>query len=223
MRERIRLINKIHQTEDKISSCENFISRYGKDAYGYKETSKKLVNYKKELERLQEELRLFPELEDVPALKEFLDRYKKATLSWIEAGYERYKDLQEQYNREFEIYRKSHSLSGYSYKARKEFDEEHRKLNEELKECREPFVLYLNRFQLVERDVEIKYIDLLEKVKDITGRINDAGCLRINPKGELDGFITGEKGTAKINTFGAGGYNIQRYHYRTKVTPVKEK
>ena len=56
----------------------------------------------------------------------------------------------------------------------------------------------------------------MERVTKITGVITDASNLHIN-KGELNGTITGEKGAVNVNTIGAGGYNIQRYHFRTLI------
>lgn len=37
---------------------------------------------------------------------------------------------------------------------------------------------------------------------------------------KLNGYIKGNAGTAKLNTIGAGWYNIQRFHFRTLITKV---
>ena len=37
----------------------------------------------------------------------------------------------------------------------------------------------------------------------------------------VNGIIIGEKGKAKVQTFSAGGWNIQCFHYRTRVDRVK--
>lgn len=57
--------------------------------------------------------------------------------------------------------------------------------------------------------------------KRITGEIKDATALTIAETGELNGYIVGEAGTAKINTFSAGGWNIQCFHYRTQIKKIK--
>ena len=66
-----------------------------------------------------------------------------------------------------------------------------------------------------------KYDKLIADVEKITGQITDASFLRENEKGDLDGIVEGVNGRARVNTFGAGGWNIQCFHYRTKVTRVK--
>ena len=73
--------------------------------------------------------------------------------------------------------------------------------------------------EILMKDCKARYFQLVNEVTEITGIIQDATNLHISG-GELNGIIIGEKGKAKINTFSAGGYNIQCFHYRTKVTKV---
>jgi hypothetical protein len=69
----------------------------------------------------------------------------------------------------------------------------------------------------LEADRKAKMIDLIHRVNEVVGTIIDASGLRIDPKGNLNGIIVGEKGKAKVETIGAGGYNIQVFHFRTLV------
>lgn len=75
--------------------------------------------------------------------------------------------------------------------------------------------------KILEREKQNKYEILEKRVKDICGEIQDASNLYIGKNGELNGFIIGDKGKAKVETIGAGGYNIQCFHYRLLVNPVK--
>lgn len=72
----------------------------------------------------------------------------------------------------------------------------------------------------VENEKQIKIIQLTMRVTDVTGTITDASHLSIGEKGDLVGYIKGEKGTAEVQTISAGGWNIQRFHYRTIVTKL---
>ena len=69
----------------------------------------------------------------------------------------------------------------------------------------------------IEQDKKFKMLDLINRINHIVGTITDAQYLSISPEGNLNGYIVGEKGKAKVETIGAGGYAIQCFHYRTLV------
>lgn len=73
----------------------------------------------------------------------------------------------------------------------------------------------------LEQDKRAKMLDLVQRINAVVGTITDASSLQVSAKGNLDGFIVGEKGKARIETISAGGYNIQCFHYRTLVHPIK--
>lgn len=75
----------------------------------------------------------------------------------------------------------------------------------------------------LEREKQNKMVDLIQRVNAVVGSMTDAGGLRIDVKGNLNGIVVGEKGKAKVETIGAGGWNIQCWHYRTLVHAIKEK
>ena len=84
----------------------------------------------------------------------------------------------------------------------------------------------------IEEEKNNKLIDLMARVTKITGTITDAQYLSVT-NGDLNGHIIGERGKAKIQTIGAGGYNEnvildsgrhgQCYHFRVLVNEIKEK
>lgn len=92
----------------------------------------------------------------------------------------------------------------YSYSAREFYlykeEEDFRKINE--------------------RDADMWLLDLYNRVVAVTGEITDASGIRWGGKC-LDGIIIGKEGKAIVETIGAGGYNIQRWHLRTLVKEVK--
>ena len=84
--------------------------------------------------------------------------------------------------------------------------------------------------KILTEEAEAKYLDMIERVTDITGEITDASNLEISPQGDIDGIITGKDGVAKIQTIGAGGYNTGRivnvkrgpiFHFRVLVRRIK--
>lgn len=72
----------------------------------------------------------------------------------------------------------------------------------------------------LEKEKNNKLLDLMNRVTAITGTITDTTNLKINAKGDIDGIIYGEKGNCKVITIGAGGYNIQCFHYRVLVKKI---
>lgn len=68
-----------------------------------------------------------------------------------------------------------------------------------------------------------KYDDLCERIGHVVGEITDCDGLHIGAKsGELNGIVVGTNGKARVETIGAGGYNIQVFHYRVLVHKLKD-
>lgn len=69
--------------------------------------------------------------------------------------------------------------------------------------------------------METLIINLFNRVIEKTGKITDSQGLVVtqgnNGYAVINGFVKGEKGTAVVESIGAGGYNIQKYHIRTLV------
>ena len=75
---------------------------------------------------------------------------------------------------------------------------------------------------VLEEDKKQQLLNLVTSITNITGPITDAKHLYLSA-GEINGIIFGENGVAKTQSFSAGGWNIQRFHYRTRIDDVTEK
>lgn len=73
----------------------------------------------------------------------------------------------------------------------------------------------------LDQEANRKYDFIIERTNAIVGEITDASNLRIGAKSDLNGYIIGTRGTAKVQTIGAGGYNIQCFHFRTLINQTK--
>ena len=74
---------------------------------------------------------------------------------------------------------------------------------------------------VLDREAEDKYDFIIARTEKIVGEITDASNLSIGYKGDLNGRIDGTDGSAWVETIGAGGYNIQCFHFRTLIKPIK--
>lgn len=63
-------------------------------------------------------------------------------------------------------------------------------------------------------DAQQSVINLIERVEGKVGKVNDWSNLHFGMNGMLNGRVTGNLGSVYVETIGAGGYNIQRFHYR---------
>lgn len=74
------------------------------------------------------------------------------------------------------------------------------------------------------RDAEGIILNLVNRVKSITGEITDWAGMRLAPNNMgwsiLNGRVEGKEGIAYVESIGAGGYNIQRYHIRVLVKSI---
>lgn len=69
----------------------------------------------------------------------------------------------------------------------------------------------------LKREADRKYDFIIDRTVAIVGTITDASGLSVGEKEDLNGIIIGTEGKAKITTIGAGGYNIQCFHFRTLI------
>lgn len=72
-----------------------------------------------------------------------------------------------------------------------------------------------------EKAAENWILDLYNRIKRETGEIVTWNNITASPKG-LNGYVKGKLGAVNVETIMAGGYNIQRLHYRVILHKVKE-
>ena len=187
-----------------------------------------LESYKKQL---QEEIDKANSRNVEPLLR-FLEDWKARTIQWFKEEKERYEVAKADYYAASNILTdrwNSRRRLGLSQDEIKELDQEMQKIRikfqSDWNHVTQFFHGSLSWEETLERDMEIeknrKYDDIINRTVKITGTITDASNLRVGAKGDLNGFIIGEKGKAKVETIGAGGWNIQRWHLRTLVHELK--
>ena len=211
-------------------------------------TTKDLESAKKSLDDYRQQLVVATEKENsrnIPAILEFLEQWKQRVKEFYNKSLEKY--LVER--AEYTAYEHEYvQWSNYeSWKMRKENPEEVDRRHKEYKQRRREFnskwnfieayverkfneethkydAFILNNEKLqkdLDKDADAKYDFIIERTNALIGTITDASGLYVGMKGDLNGYIIGERGTVKVETIGAGGYNIQCYHFRTLINKVK--
>lgn len=242
------LLNRIAGKEKNIAKLEAKMGRILKaketnwqvnphyyDERDLRWTSRDLEEAKKDLEVLKANLLKEQEKansRNVPAITEFLNEWEAKMVRYFMNEFEAYKEAKEEYNsrdREYCNWLNSHRFHAEGLM------EERKRRRAEWKEYQKEFQAewrHVMQFlhgdkgfeETMKRDISIekdrKYDDIIERTNEITGKITDASKLKVGAKGDLNGFITGEHGTAKVTTIGAGGYNIQCFHFRTLIHRV---
>lgn len=214
----------ISNYEDDIKNLNNTI----------KEKSDSLVKYENELLKLIEK----ENSRNVTVLLDFLEDWKNNCIEFYMSEKAKYDLASQTYKEQIkEIREKKHNLShgaflkdNPDYEKYFELDMKEKKLTKEHRDnwshVTQFFHGSLSFEETLEKDIEEekfrKYDDIIERTNEIVGEITDASYLSVNQKGNLDGFILGSRGSVKVSTIDAGGYNIQCYHFRTLIHKVDD-
>ena len=199
------------------------------------DAQKALDKYKAELISEQEKAGS----RNVPVIIEFLNNWRTRV---IEFHTEKFKEYYEEKQRVRELYNSSDRTlyevakdvfhkKCYGYYERKDFinrwgkpDHTDIKVKDGEYEWLKPYIHEKNLEEClikfnkdIDKEWTRKYDFIIERTNAIVGQITDASNLRIGAKHDLNGYIIGTKGTAKVQTIDAGGYNIQCYHFRTLI------
>ena len=129
---------------------------------------------------------------EMPVIREFLNNWKKEALTF--------------YLNQFEAMRSElEGLSRFDWQGRNTL---HKKYGE--------LVFKAHYYGDKAHEYIEKEIELVTKIQKICGEVTSAN-LYIGHNGELNGHVFGTESNAEVRTIGAGGYNVQRFHFRTLV------
>lgn len=191
------------------------------------EAEKILSNWKEKL-NLEMEKDRFIEGNAPQVIKDFLEQWKQMAYEWHIKKYESFlifkKDLYEQEA-------KAIKECPYTYyKDRRNFMEEKGldNIDKRLMNFAGATVMQMATYrdeeerlawlgEVLEQEKKRKMLDLINRINDVVGSIVDAKGLSVGKKLDLNGVIIGEKANARVETIGAGGWNIVCFHYRTLV------
>lgn len=73
--------------------------------------------------------------------------------------------------------------------------------------------------KLLDKEVKSKKVQFIARIEKKSGEIKDVN-LTIGTDGSINGTVIGEEATVNVYSIIAGGYNIQKAHYRVLVKEV---
>lgn len=164
---------------------------------------------------------------NIQAIIDFLDGWKNRVRSFYTENFPKYIEEKNEMRRNIK-----ENIDPMYYSrdvdARKVAREQYREITKAFSEKWNwitEYEVYDNGFRLdidklnkdLDAEADRKYDFIIERTNQIVGTITDASALRVGAKGDLNGLIYGTNGVAKVTTIGAGGYNIQCYHFRTLI------
>ena len=228
----------------------NWDDKYNPYFYGehdLKWTKRDLEVAKESLAKYENDLRIFDEKaasRDVKAILDFLDLWKTRVRDFCVKRFSEFPDAKRKYDddmKELEIgyfaesklkkenYDKYRELVGKREAVKSAFNARFGFVQNYIDRCFNPETERYDAWKLdldsldkdLTQEANRKYDFIIDRTNAIVGVITDASGLEIGSREDLNGFIIGTKGTAKVQTIGAGGYNIQCFHFRTLINPLK--
>ncbi len=230
---KVREIAKLQAKLERIRKAQT--TNWEVNPYYYSEcdlkyTQKDLEAAQKSLAKYTDDLKVAEQKansRNIQAIIDFLDGWKNRVRSFYTENFPKYIEEKNEMRRNIK-----ENIDPMYYSrdvdARKVAREQYREITKAFSEKWNwitEYEVYDNGFRLdidklnkdLDAEADRKYDFIIERTNQIVGTITDASALRVGAKGDLNGLIYGTNGVAKVTTIGAGGYNIQCYHFRTLI------
>lgn len=199
--------------------------------YDFNSTIREIEGTKKTLEKYKLQLQTETEKaasRNIKIINDFLEKWLSDCIAFFEEEEKKYQEALKEYYRLDHEYVDRFNKHNQTPEERKADRKEHEKMRRKFKATwahvtqfdhgslpwHETMVKDLNE------EKNRKYDDIIERTNAIVGQITNAGNLEISQNGNLNGIIEGTRGKASVTTIGAGGYNIQCFHFRTLIREV---
>lgn len=208
----------------KIEDCTESVKNARMDIA---EKEQILEKYQKALSEAEQRENVY---ETMPAcMREFMDGMIECWDAWDRMRRESAKNDRETYWKLHDEYRTAVREHGNKSDEAKGINREMREIQEQYTQFQWNELPYLKDDEIHALNVKAGrslVTDLYDRVSAITGQFGDADSLKVTRDNRgfavINGTVTGNNGrTAKVQSVGAGGWNIQRFHIRTLVHEVK--
>ena len=198
-------------------------------------------------DRLQEQLKKYAEEEKrndiprIPVLEEFLSQWKLEAGAWYRSRTSELRRFNDQRRVRCALIREKYKPN--EFRHRKEIAAEEKEAGVDYdtyqKRLHETFTQDVQRLftagvpgepafetaleELLTDAVQAMRLDLYCRCTAAVGVITDTSGLYVGSNGSLNGRVKGESGSAEVETIVAGGWNVQRKHFRVLIKPIQQK
>ena len=192
------------------------------------EAKQTLEKYKNQLNKLNN----FNNMEKIPAIWNFLQEWRKQAYEYFIENIQLYAKLKAEQEEKWAEYKETDEyktkLTAYSgrygdYGIKSKWEQNY---YSPIHRVTEDVYTYNGKWddvklnKILDKDVQNKYNDFVNRITEKAGNILDASNLKIAGNGAINGVVQGDKSKVKVETISAGGYNIQRLHYRILVNII---
>ena len=215
---------KWEDIEDAYYKLYDYVESIRNSQTAISEREVQIAKYKEKLEQAYEKERFFETLPKI--IVDFMDSVVESWDLWDKMKRESVKEAQKRHQRYYDEARPCYFTDRARYDA----------MMKEARELQERYSVFewyelpcLDDQQIHDRNVKAGkalVMDLYNRICLITKDIEDASNLKVTRGNEnfavINGIVKGTNGkTAKVQSVGAGGWNIQRFHIRTLVNEVR--
>lgn len=234
-------IEKLEKKLKRILQAQ--ASNWTKNPYWYSErditsTNREIAQAQEALQKYKDQLQIENDKaasRNCPAILEFLDRWKKDCMIWYHEMFDQWEEDNKKFHTKYQEMQEEEEILKRSSVPYDEKRSEQRRMWDERLQFRNQHMAkwafltpYIDAHALnetkiqrdLDRDADAKYDYIVDTTTKLVGEITDATHLYVGEKGDLNGYIEGKNGKVKVETVGAGGYNIQRFHYRTLIHKI---
>ena len=201
------------------------------------EAKQTLEKYKNQLNKLNN----FNNMEKIPAIWNFLQEWRKQAYEYFIENIQLYAKLKSEQEEKWAEYKETDEyktkLTAYSgrygdYWIKNTWEQNY---YSPIHRVTEDVYTYNGKWddvklnKILDKDVQNKYNDFVNRITEKAGNILDASNLKIAGNGVINGFVQGDKNKVKVETITAGGYNTdiivnvkhgQILHYRILVNII---
>jgi tetratricopeptide (TPR) repeat protein len=196
-------------------------------AMKYYQAQSSVDSVRRSIEKLQKLQAMDKSISECEAINEFMDAWEARAIEYYTEAEGKIEEAHKAYRAALEAAGVARSFSPQSAeyklyrKMKADFEASLKEFNNTSLAIYEAGINWKTTMEsLIAGEKKRKKDHLMLRVQEVVGDITNADHLYLANDAEINGYVEGTKGRAEVETITAGGYNIQRLHFRMLVKPL---